>query len=862
MKFRNLLIALSLTCIGATAQEYTGQDIIREHRAIWMSPMLGSTWPGRAITEANAASTIKSLETKMKTLKRQGINVIYYHTRAFCDATYASSYEPYASSVAGSRGGTPYFDPFAKVVEIGHAYGIEVYAWVNPYRYSNGGRYGGSELNYENSHPDWLLSSSDQIILNPALPEVRERVAAICSELATNYDIDGLVFDDYFYHSSIGFTADAAQYNAYKAAGGTMTQDYWRRANVDAMVEACRDAVKAARPYAVFAIGPAGKISPANIADYGLTPGPCGDLNWSGLYADPIGWLSKGYLDFLSPQVYWISDFDRLTDWYSVVVPHFKRHLYTSVDCSRLGTGKAAEYLRQIEYMRSHLQNNKSGVVFFDYGAYVNYYEKYDGKSTTWGNILSQTVFPNIALTPVREWDTTWAPVQVTNVRREGNNLVWDAPEGIENQRYCVYCIEDGTAPAQFSHARNTLNGVTYYTTYDISENPDALWGVAVYNRRGAEYGVVFENTPAAAAVTATNLRVSEGPAGLFDFMWDGPVTKYVLELASDAQFNNVLDRAETYTNSCPSSDLPVMEEGSEYFWRVYCLAPNAPATVSASAQVSSQTFNITAPVAGQTGLSDQPVITWNAGGQGCEYTLEISESSSFNNPKFTDVTSEPRYTVPARTLVTGRKYWARVTARRGNAVCTTPVVTFSTVDRSDYQAPELVNPAADGQTMYADQVVTVQDWDGMANVSVEISSTTDFPVRSIYKVTLADFATQTRPLSEIKISTKYLADGQTYYIRTRGAYALTTSSGLVNTAYGPVRSFVYSSEQSGINDVELDTEVYVDADAVLHCGGEFTVYNIAGISVLTASGNTSLAQLPAGVYIIRTLSGNIKWVK
>lgn len=847
--------------MGASAQEYTGQDIIREHRAIWMSPMLG-TWPGRAITEANAASTKKSLQTKMKTLKRQGINVIYYHTRAFCDATYASSFEPYSSSVTDSRGGTPAYDPFAYVVETAHAYGIEVYAWVNPLRYSNGGKYGAGERNYENSHPEWLLSSTDQIILNPALPEVRQRVADICSEIATNYDIDGMVFDDYFYHSSIGKSADADLYNAYVAAGGTLKQDYWRVANIDAVVEACRDAVKAARPYAVFAIGPAGKISPPNISTYGLTPGPCGDLNWNSLAADPIGWLAKGYLDFLSPQVYWISDFDRLTDWFSVVVPHFNRHLYTSVDCSRLGTGKAAEYLRQIEYMRSHLRNNKSGVVFFDYGAYLNYYEKFDGKSTTWGDILEKTVFPNIALTPVREWDTTWAPVQVTNVHRDGNNLVWDAPAGVENQRYTVYCIEDGTAPAQFSHARNTLAGVAYTTSYDISSNPDALWGVAVYTRRGAEYGVVFENTPAAAPVTATNLRTSNGPSGLFDFMWDGPATKYVVEMATDAEFTNVLDRVETYTNSLPSSDLPAMEDGITYYWRVYGLAPNSPVSVSAAVPVSASAFAISGPAEGETGLSVQPVITWTAGGHGCEYTLEISENASFSSLVFTDVTTEPQYTVPARTLITGRKYWTRVTARRGSAVCTSPAVAFSTVDRTDYQAPAFVNPASEGQVMYSDQAITVQDWDGMSNVSVEISTTTSFPVRSIFKATLTGFETQTRPLGEVRISSKNLVDGQTYYVRARGAYALTTSNGLTNTEYGPVRSFVYSAEQSGINDVEVDTEAYVDNDCILHCTGEATVYNVTGMIVLTAAGDTSLAHLPAGIYIIRTDSGNIKWIK
>lgn len=868
-----IICLLALTAFAALkAQQYSGSEILREHRAIWMSPMLGSTWPGQAITEANKDSRLRDLDKKMERLRTQGINVIYYHARAFCDATYDSSYEPYASSVAGSRGGTPAIDPFAAVVASAHAHGIEVYAWINPLRYSNGGHYSGTNpLNYENSHPEWLLASTDQIILNPAIAEVRQRVADICGEIATNYDIDGMIMDDYFYHSSIKMDADASFYNAQTAGmENKPTQGQWRRNNINMVVDMCRQAVKNARPYAVFAMGPAGKISPPDIASYGLTPGPCGDMNYgnetSGLYADPIKWLANGWLDFLSPQVYWIENFNELTDWYSVAVPHFGRHLFTSVDCSRLGSGKAAEYLRQIEYMRSHLRANESGVVFFDYGAYVNYYERFDAKSTTWGDILAQTVFPCTALTPIRPWDENWQPAKVSHLRREGTKLVWDEPEGIENHRYVVYAIEDGSTPAKFNHAPSALKQVVYTNEYDISANPDANYGVAVYTRRGNEYQIIFEDGVYFIPTSpANNLSTGgDNPADLFDFSWQSPAVKNVVEVSETRDFSSVLARTYVIGNTVPSSQVADFQAGKQYFWRVIELHPNADPLVSSVATFTPERIAITSPNVGQSDLGTTHTFTWTAAAEGTEYTLEIAENTNFSPLVYSAVETGVQHTVAPRNLVTGRQYYARVTGRRAGAVSTSATVNFATENRTDHPVPSFVNPASDGAIVSADQGIEVAQWENLVNVTVEISATTSFPVRSVYKATLSNFETSTRPLSEVKISSKNLTDGATYYTRTRGSYALTTSTGLSNTEYSPVRSFVYSA-LSGVENVAADRNTFIDEGNILHSpAGEVAVYDLAGRTLLLAhsEGATSLAHLSAGCYIIRVDGLSIKWSK
>lgn len=867
---KKLLLTLVLAASAALPSYAGGENIIREHRAVWFSPMLTSTWPGGHISASGAESSKKQLRTYLNRLREHGINTIYFHTRAHSDATYTSSYEPWASSVSDSRGGTaPGIDPFGTIVQIAHEYGIEVYAWVNPYRYSSGGNYGAGELNYENSHPEWLLSSSEQKILNPALPEVRQRIIDVCTEMATKYDIDGLIFDDYFYHSSIKLNADADLWQQYKDAGGKLNQEAWRRENVNMMVSGVRDAVKAARPYAVFSISPAGRISPDNIAEYGLTPGPYGDMNYTGLYADPIYWLSQGWLDYLSPQVYWHNYFDKLTDWYSVAVPHFNRHLYTSVDCSRL-SNNAFEYIRQIEYMRSHVRPNESGVVFFDYGKYINYREVYNGKNTRFGEILRAETFLTNTLSPIHHWRTDATDRQVGAVTRSGESLSWTAPEGAGNdsRRYAIYRIPSAMDRAEFACQPEFLVGVAYGESYTLpSDASGYVYAVADYDRYSNLHGARFEGTTTLTpGVKPTALSSGECNAlGRLSWTHAG-AARYQVEIASDASFETLVGVAETFDDHIPVVNVADLKEGTEYFWRVKAYAADHTMAISDVSTVSTLAFAVLAPVAGASDLGLTPTISWISAGNDVSYTIEIADTDEFINPVFTHTTEATEITVPELTLSTGRNYRLRVTANSDGASAITPTVRFATADRSDYTAPQIVSPATDGVIVHADETIAIEPWSGMTNAYIEISASNSFPARSTSKTTLSGFETETKQLADIKISSKALVGGNTYYVRTRGGYSLQGSSGVNYTAYGPVRSFVYS-DQAGIFAPETDaSQLYIDNSAVLHLPvpAAVNVFDLAGRSVLTAPASTAvdLSALPAGVYIVRANNTTLKWVK
>ena len=195
MKRRFILIAL----LAAFAASFViAADVVpkREQRGMWMTAYLGD-WPSGKITESNAPIMQNACRKMLDTMRVNHINVIYYHARAMCDAMYNSAYEPWSSYVSGTRGVAPAFDPLGFLVEEAHKRGIEVYAWVNPYRYAHGtNKWGQSELDYVYTHPEWLLTTDYETVLNPGIPEVRQRVVDVCKDILVKYDVDGLVFDD------------------------------------------------------------------------------------------------------------------------------------------------------------------------------------------------------------------------------------------------------------------------------------------------------------------------------------------------------------------------------------------------------------------------------------------------------------------------------------------------------------------------------------------------------------------------------------------------------------------------------------------------------------------------------------------
>ena len=379
----SIIALLAFCCVSqAFAQK-------REHRAVWMSAYVAD-WPSGAITSGNADAMKQICRNNLDSLQRNNFTTIYYHVRAMCDAMYDSKYEPWSSYVSGTRGVAPSFDPFAFLMEEAHKRGIEVYAWLNPYRYQNsayneGWGQNGGDKNYENSHPEWLIkwktSERTWTILNPALPEVKQRIVDVIADIMDKYDVDGIVFDDYFYQNGLPESYDAEDYAAYKEQGGTLSQLDWRRDHVNDMVRKVNNYIKSTKPWVRFGISPAGvACSNADVAaKYGVTPCPGSDWQYNGICSDPMAWISEGSIDFISPQVYWLignsnADFGLITPWWYEVTAKYNRHCYISQDLSNTASSQAlfTEFLDQIDLTRTSDTMGALGTVYFPWKTLKN----------------------------------------------------------------------------------------------------------------------------------------------------------------------------------------------------------------------------------------------------------------------------------------------------------------------------------------------------------------------------------------------------------------------------------------------------------------------------------------------------------
>lgn len=502
MNFSSLLKRSALAAVLlAIAALPMSSGVKREVRSVWMATVWALDWPSStSSTTAQKNEMVKYLDV----LQKNNFNAIYFQVRTMSDAFYKSSYEPWSSYLTGTRGKDPGWDPLAFVVEECHKRGMECHAWVNPYRFSTGSNWSTAQ--------DQALKSAGMLlaytksdgktttILNPGLESVRKRIVDVCKEIISNYDVDGLVFDDYFYPEGIPVTSSAGDYDMWQKSGASMTFGDWRRNNVNQMVADVYKMVQQQKPYVRFGISPAGAActSAAVAAKHGIDRCPvASDWQYDGIFSDPVAWLEAGTIDYISPQLYWKTNhktnpFGPMTKWWSYVAKHFGRHHYASHSISFLNssntTGDWEEIGKQVQFSRDYTENEAPGAVFYS-AAYVT-----GKKQSGFGEWLQVNKFQNKALTPAIDWKKSdLEKVQVSALSKRATVLSWT---GVDNVRYSVYAVPesvnvetlDSNIPAEY------LLGVSYKTTYTMPDDKKSgyNYAVCVLDRYGNEYEPVY----------------------------------------------------------------------------------------------------------------------------------------------------------------------------------------------------------------------------------------------------------------------------------------------------------------------------------------------------------------------------------
>lgn len=502
MNFSSLLKRSALAAVLlAIAALPMSSGVKREVRSVWMATVWALDWPSStSSTTAQKNEMVKYLDV----LQKNNFNAVYFQVRTMSDAFYKSSYEPWSSYLTGTRGKDPGWDPLAFVVEECHKRGMECHAWVNPYRFSTGSNWSTAQ--------DQALKSAGMLlaytksdgktttILNPGLESVRKRIVDVCKEIISNYDVDGLVFDDYFYPEGIPVTSSAGDYDLWQKSDASMTFGDWRRNNVNQMVADVYKMVQQQKPYVRFGISPAGAActSAAVAAKHGIDRCPvASDWQYDGIFSDPVAWLEAGTIDYISPQLYWKTNhktnpFGPMTKWWSYVAKHFGRHHYASHSISFLNSSNTTsdweEIGKQVQFSRDYTENEAPGAVFYS-AAYVT-----GKKQSGFGEWLQVNKFQNKALTPAIDWKKSdLEKVQVSALSKRATVLSW---AGVDNVRYSVYAVPesvnvetlDSNIPAEY------LLGVSYKTTYTMPDDKKSgyNYAVCVLDRYGNEYEPVY----------------------------------------------------------------------------------------------------------------------------------------------------------------------------------------------------------------------------------------------------------------------------------------------------------------------------------------------------------------------------------
>jgi len=334
----------------------------REFRAAWIATVHNLDWPSKPGLEPRQqrAEMVALLDLAAAT----GLNAVILQVRTECDAFYRSNLEPWSFFLSGDQGAGPAdgYDPLAFAIEEAHKRGIELHAWFNPFRASATERSNKSPQHITRTHSSQMLSAGTMKWGNPASEFVRQRAIDVIVDVTRRYEIDGVHIDDYFYpypKTSGGKTYDqfddSASYRAYKAKGGRLELRDWRRDNINTFVRTAYGAVKATKSHVDFGISPFGIWRPGYPSSV-----KAGLDAYDDICADSRLWFNQGWLDYLSPQLYWRIDSDQdyaaLYQWWRGENKQ-SRHLFPGIASSRILSSDdrgrtAAETVKQIDLTR------------------------------------------------------------------------------------------------------------------------------------------------------------------------------------------------------------------------------------------------------------------------------------------------------------------------------------------------------------------------------------------------------------------------------------------------------------------------------------------------------------------------------
>ncbi|MDQ3279166.1 MAG: family 10 glycosylhydrolase, partial [Bacteroidota bacterium] len=483
---RNLL--LTLFSFSLLLHIHAQKTPKRELRGAWITTHLSLDWPVRSQTPLQQRNAFISI---LNQHKATGMNAMFFQVRGQSDAMYPSTFEPWSAVLNPGhvQGKDPGWDPLLFAIDETHKRGMELHAWINPYRaVANTDSLSKiSTQHIAKQHPEWLITAGKEQILNPGLPEVRKYLLDVITDIVTRYDVDGIHFDDYFYpnapfNDDVTYNADPRGFPATTAGRAD-----WRRDNVTLLIKQLYETIKQLKPWVKFGVSPSGIYRSSTNPAIGSATSSGALQHYSALYADTRLWLQQGWVDYLAPQVYWYigqtgSDYKVLIPWWNNQVTN-GRHIYIGQAIYKLSSpatygaawANRSEIPNQMRMNRDEQYPNVLGEIGFR-TAFLQ------SNPQSVRDSIRLNIYKKPALPPTMSWlDATppQAPKALTASKQPNNGYVlnWEKPatsasEMDKVRQFAIYRSE--TPVIDINDTANLLaTTATDVTTFTDNANPE-----------------------------------------------------------------------------------------------------------------------------------------------------------------------------------------------------------------------------------------------------------------------------------------------------------------------------------------------------------------------------------------------------
>ena len=417
----------------------------RALRGLWVATVDNIDWPTkRGLPVETQQEEMVTLLDKMQSCN---MNTVIFQIRPTADAFYKSKFEPSSYWLTGEQGKDMGYDPLQFVVDECHKRGMYLHVWLNPYRvnYDTAVNNSYAKDHIMNKHPEWIINYGKAKYFNPGLDEVRQFTCKVVKDIVSNYDIDAIHMDDYFYPYKIAGEEFPDSLTFVQHPRGFTDKGDWRRNNVNLIIKEVNEAIKEEKPWVEFGISP-----------FAIWRNKTEDLrgsetkamsNYDGLYADILLWQEKGWIDYVLPQLYFnigypIADYAILADWWSKY--NYGANVYAGLAPYRVSkTAKQKEWHNPNQLVKQIRRNmsdpNLQGEIYFSAKSFFN--TSFDIPK------LVKKEYKTLTISPENNRIARIEPQNPQNLsmcleKEDGLYLKWD--RGDNAKRFVIYKFKKG----------------------------------------------------------------------------------------------------------------------------------------------------------------------------------------------------------------------------------------------------------------------------------------------------------------------------------------------------------------------------------------------------------------------------------